>query len=148
MGDRSFRFWQRWLFWASVATVGLGLMLVFFQTEPMVGFPELVNQSLWGSDAMPAEVVTYHRFVHAVLGATIASWAVAFAFIAHHPFRARRRWAWTALASSLAVWFPLDTGMSLYFGVWPNALFNVSALVFLGLPLVFTRKAFRATPAA
>ena len=25
-----FRFWQRWLFWASVSTAALGVLLVFF----------------------------------------------------------------------------------------------------------------------
>ena len=92
---------------------------------------------------MPAEVVTYHRFMHAVLGATIASWAVVLAFVAHHPFRAREPWAWWCFFFALLAWFPLDTAMSLYFGVWPNAVFNVVALVFLGVPLVFTRSAFR-----
>lgn len=137
-----FAFWQRWLFWASVATGGLGVSLAFFDTQLVPGFPEAVNQALWRTPTMPAEVVTYHRFTHAVLGATILSWAITMAFLAHHPFRKREPWAWWCMTASLLGWFALDTSMSLYFGVWPNAVFNLVALVFLGTPLVFTRSAF------
>jgi len=138
-----FRFWQRWLFWASVSTAVLGVLLVFFDTRFLPLFPEAMNEAFWGASTMPDEVVDYHRFTHAVVGATVASWAAILAFIAHYPFRAREPWAWWCVFVSLAIWFPLDTAMSLYFGAWPNAIFNLSALVFLGTPLVFTFRDFR-----
>ena len=140
---RGFAFWQRWLLWACIATAVLGLTLVFFDTQLVPGYPTAVNEALWSTRTMPAKVVTYHRFAHAVLGATLVSWSAVMAFVAHIPFRAREPWAWTCICTSLLLWFPLDTAMSLYFGVWPNALFNVVALVLLGTPLVFTRRAFR-----
>lgn len=147
MAPERFRFWQRWLVWASASTVLLGVSLVFFDTRLLPGLPEAINESLWGAPTMPAQVVTYHRFATAVLGATIASWASVLVFVAHIPFRAREPWAWWCVLIGLVVWFPLDTAMSLYFGVWPNAIFNLLALVLLGTPLIFTRGAFR-RPAA
>lgn len=44
---------------------------------------------------------------------------------------------------ALGVWFPIDTPLSVAFGAWANAVFNVSALLLIGTPLVFTRHAFR-----
>ena len=140
--DRSFRFWQQWLFWGCVSAAGLGLVLAFFDTRLVPFFAEAVNQSVWGGPSMPADVVTYHRFVHAVLGATVTSWAVILAFVVHVPFRAREPWAWWCVCAALIVWFPLDTGMSLYWGVWPNAALNLGAFGAIALPLVFTRRAF------
>ncbi len=144
--DSRFRFWQQWLFWACVSTVLLGVTLTFFDTRLLPGFPQAMNRILWGTPDMPAEVATYHRFVHAVLGATIASWATVLAFVAYHPFRSRERWAWWCILVALVVWFPLDTALSLYFGLWPNAVFNVAALLFIGTPLIFTRRAFQSGP--
>ena len=142
MGDGRFTIWQTWLFWACLSTAGLGVMLTFFDTQLLPGLPRAVNESLWGTADMPADVVTYHRFVHAVLGATIASWAAVLAFVARGPFRRREPWAWWCFVVALGIWFPLDTAMSLRFGVWANAVFNVVALVTLAPPLVFTRRAF------
>lgn len=141
-GDR-FEFWAAWLFWACVGTAALGVVLVFFDTRLLPWLPGAVNQAVWQTDTMPADVVTYHRFMHAVLGSTIVSWAAVLAIIARHPFRRREPWAWWTIVIGLVVWFSLDTTMSLYFGVWPNAVFNASAVLFVGIPLVFTRSAFR-----
>ena len=143
MSSGAFRFWQQWLLWACISTVVLGVTLAFFDVRLLPGFLEAVSTTLWGTATMPSDVVTYHRFAHAVLGSTIASWACVLAFVAHIPFRAREPWAWWCVLASLGVWFPLDTAMSLYFGVWPNAIFNVVALLFIGTPLIFTRSAFR-----
>lgn len=143
MTPERFRFWQQCLFWTCIATVGFGFSLALFDTRLLPGFPAAVNRAVWGAPGMPAEVVTYHRYLHAVLGATVASWAAVLAVIAHLPFRAREPWAWWCFVAALGVWFPLDTGLSLYFGVWPNAALNLGSLALLATPLVFTRRAFR-----
>jgi hypothetical protein len=43
------------------------------------------------------------------------------------------------LVQSLALWFLLDTGMSLVLGYPTHALFNVPFAVALGIPLVSLR---------
>lgn len=116
-------------------------MLCLFDTRLFPFFPRAVNQVVWGTTDMPANVVHYHRFIHAIAGATIAGWGVALAFIAHYPFRNRERWAWWAIAAAVMSWFTLDTTFSLYFGVWPNAIFNLGAFIALATPLAFTYRA-------
>jgi hypothetical protein len=68
--------------------------------------------------------VGHIRFVTGVLGATMAGWGVLLGFILWRPFGERRRWAWWAVATSLGVWFALDTGLSCVSGYWENALLN------------------------
>ncbi|HLG22546.1 MAG TPA: hypothetical protein VI382_07000 [Candidatus Manganitrophaceae bacterium] len=64
------------------------------------------------------------------------------AFIAYYPFRAKETWSWNCIALGVAVWFIVDTAISLYFKVGFNALFNTLFLICIGLPLLFTRKQF------
>jgi hypothetical protein len=144
-----FRFWQRFLLAACIGTAGLGLLLAFFDTRVLPGFGAFFARGFWGLDQMPDAVVPYHRFVHGVLGATIAAWATTLAFVVAGPFREREPWAWRAVASSVAIWFAVDSGTSLVHGAWPNVVLNVGSVLPLALPLIFTRSAFaRRAPSA
>jgi hypothetical protein len=42
------------------------------------------------------------------------------------------------VAASLAIWYPLDTGRSLYHRVYVNAILNTVLLVVVAVPLAFT----------
>ena len=74
-----------------------------------------------------------------VLGAVMAGWSLLMMQIVHGPLREGSRWAWLMLVQSLALWFLLDTGMSLVLGYPSHALFNVPFAVALGIPLVSLR---------
>jgi hypothetical protein len=66
-------------------------------------------------------------------------------FLARAPFKRRERWARDCIAAGIGLWFVLDTAISLYHGVYFNALaVNVPLLVIVGLPLWFTRGEFAA----
>jgi hypothetical protein len=41
------------------------------------------------------------------------------------------------------LWYVLDTGFSLFYGVNFNALFNTALLILFAIPLAFTHKAFK-----
>jgi len=142
VGEVAFRFWYRWLFVAVASMVGLGALLVLADTRWMPWYPGAMAGALFGAEALPAEGGTYHRFMNAVLGATIISWAVVLLFVLRGPFLARERWAFGCVAVSLLSWFVPDTAASLLHGAWPNALFNLGALVLLGTPLPFLWRAF------
>jgi hypothetical protein len=60
------------------------------------------------------------------------------AFIAANAFASRQSWAWWSVAASLALWYPLDTGRSLYHRVYVNAILNTVLLVVVAVPLAFT----------
>jgi hypothetical protein len=122
-----------------VGMTAFGLALTLFDNHAVPGpLHAAMNDSLWGVAELPADVVVYHRFMHAVLGATIASWALALAFVVRYALAARQRWAWWCVVASTLIWFVPDTAASLYYGVWPNALFNAACLLAFAPPLALT----------
>ena len=138
-----FSFWQRWLFIVSIIFVIFGIALAFLGNTPLFTWMNnLINQAIWGTPALPAEVSVFQQWTYAVLGATVAGWGVSMFFIARHPFAQQERWAWNCLVAALIVWYPIDTFASLYFGVVFNALLNTGLLLLLALPLFFTRQQF------
>ena len=81
----------------------------------------------------------YLRLPFMVLGAVMAGWSLLMMQLVRGPLREGSRWAWLMLVQSLALWFLLDTGMSLVLGYPTHALFNVPFAVALGIPLVSLR---------
>jgi hypothetical protein len=86
-----------------------------------------------------SEVRDYLRLPFMVLGAVMAGWSLLMMQIVRGPLREGSRWAWLMLVQSLALWFLLDTGMSLVLRYPTHALFNVPFIVAIGIPLVSLR---------
>ncbi len=85
-------------------------------------------------------------FLYGVLGSVIIGWMTLVAAVATGPLKDGSRWAWRALASSLAAWFVFDTTLSFVLGEWQHALFNIGFLAALGLPLLMWRREAGRTP--
>lgn len=125
-----------WLVWLQVVLAVLfvyGLVLVvagsFAQSLfTLLGFgpPASIEST---------ELTAYLRLPVAVLGAVMAGWAAMMLILVRGPLASGVRWALPALAVPLAVWFMLDTGMSLVLGYPTHALFNVPFALALGVPL-------------
>lgn len=81
------------------------------------------------------EVREYLKLPFMVLGAVMAGWALLMIQLVRGPVRDGAPWAWTILVRSLALWFVLDTGMSLVLGYPSHALFNLPFALALGIPL-------------
>ncbi len=128
----------------------LGLLLGAFGTAMALaaGTPafdtvdRLVDPAFWenGPDAAARE---FQAWAYGVWGATIAGWGIAVAFLAAQAFRRREAWAWHAIAAGTALWFVLDTGLSLAHGVTFNVAFNLAVLLAVAVPLLSTRHSFR-----
>jgi len=71
--------------------------------------------------------------------AVLAGWTVLLFQIVRRPLRGGEQWAWPAVTGSLALWFTLDTVMSLILGYPTHAVFNLVFAVALGVPLVALR---------
>lgn len=97
-----------------------------------------VAEALWSTSEFPVEAEPFRDFIMGVLGATMASWAVALLFVVALPFARHERWAWWCVVVSVCSWAPVDTGLSLTHGVTTNAMFNAIALVMLAIPLAAT----------
>lgn len=125
-----------WLVWLQVVLVLLfayAVILVFAGTLVESMFAALG----FGPDASieSPELSAYLRLPFAVLGAVMAGWAALMLILVRGPLTAGAQWVVPALAVPLAVWFVLDTGMSLILGYPTHALFNVPFAIALGVPL-------------
>ena len=132
----SFVFWWRSLVAATVA--------VFLFGVGMVLFPNFVHRTFAKvtSTEVDARSLPYVIFLIGVSGAVMAGWAVALFGLVIGPFRRREAGAWRLIASSVTVWFVLDTSFSLVSGFWQNAVLNFGFLLSILIPLLFTRRAF------
>jgi hypothetical protein len=109
----------------------------------MVIAAEQVSRNLFGpfgfgldqAGDLTANELDYVAFVFRVLGAVIVGWMVALAGIAVVPLRRREPWAWWTVASSMVVWFVIDTGMSVIVGQHSHAAFNLAFLLAVAVPL-------------
>ena len=138
-----FTFWQKWLFIVSLGITAFGLFMALFNQTPLFEtFTRQIDRAFWGSVSFPADITSFQSWLYGVWGATIAGWGIFLTFIAYFPFKQRERWAWNCLVVGLGAWFVLDTGLSWQYGVSFNVVFNIVVALALGLPLVFSRKAF------
>ncbi len=139
----NFAFWQKWLFAVGVFISVFGILMALYSGTPLFDpFNRQIDPAFWGTSIIEANTRAFQQWVYGVWGATIAGWGVLVAFIAHYPFRNKELWAWNCLAAGLAVWFVLDTSLSVYYHVYFNAVFNTLLLILAALPLLGTRQAF------
>ena len=136
-------FWSKFLYWFKLFEVAFGLLIAFFTPKWILPlYHTFVNRALWSTDHTPQVVESFHNSMFAILGATIAGSALAQAFIVKYAFAQKQKWAWSAMLWSLLVWVVPDTAFSLYYGNWPNALFNVGPFLMIIIPLILTKKDF------
>ncbi len=140
----SFNFWQKWLVGVGLYHVLFGLLLAFFGQSRFMDV--MINQYydplFWPDNTISEGTITYKNWSTSVLGAVVASWGSFISFIAYYPFKSRENWAWNCIATSVLLWFFIDTGYSLYYGVNINAVFNLITLALFLIPLLLTRKYF------
>jgi hypothetical protein len=137
----SFIFWQRWLLVFAVLLILFGVGMVFFNTTSVFDafFNDNINPAFWGSKGPDPIALRFQSWVYGLLGATIAGWGVIIFFLVKIPFTQREKWAWNALFWGLLLWYVLDTGASIYYGVLFNVLFNTVIFLVALVPLLFTR---------
>jgi hypothetical protein len=140
---KAFIFWQRWLLIVAIFVTLFGVFMALFNNTPLFKlFNDRIDPVFWDSQDPPTLSLIFRTWVYGVWGATVAGWGLTLAFLAHNPYKRRERWARRALILGLALWYLLDTGFSINFGVYFNAAFNTLLLLLAGLPLAFTWKEF------
>ena len=141
---KNYNFWQGWLFIVSLMIVIFGIFMAFFnQTLFFDVFNKQIDPVFWGDHNPPEASSHFQRWLYGVWGATVAGWWLMVTFIVHYPFQKREKWAWTAIFTSLVFWYVLDTGISVFFGVNFNAIFNTLLIILFTPPLIATRKHLR-----
>ncbi len=133
-----FEFFRVWLLVLGSAMALAGTAMVLIAGTPLFAVAgRLLDRPFWGGG--PDETTRrFQAWACSVTFATMAGWGLCLAFIAANAFATRQSWAWWAIAASVAVWYPLDTGRSLFHGVYVNALLNTALLLAVAVPLAFT----------
>lgn len=144
MTDERFRFWQRWLTWANVVTVGVGLLVAFAGNSLFFEMHNLSTREVFfNGEAFAPEVLRLKNWLFGIIGGTIVGFHVLMIMLSEYPFKNREKWAYNALWLGLLSWFIIDSSVSAWYGAIHNiVLINLVALVLIGLPLLMTRKAF------
>ena len=87
---------------------------------------------------------TFSQFLFAVIGATIASWGVLFCVVVSQYRDYPTKRLWNAMLIAILVWAPLDTCLSLYYGVYGGAILNMVIVIVLIALLFAVRNQGRA----
>mgnify|MGYP000901278662 CR=1 FL=1 len=139
-----FIFWQKWLTWANIMTIGVGLMVAFGgNTFFFEAHNHYTRDVFFGSEAFPEQTLMLKNWLFGIIGGTIVGFHVLMVMISEYAFKEQQKWAYHAMWYGLLSWFVIDSGVSFYYGAIHNiVLINLVALGLIGLPLVMTRGSF------
>ena len=145
MPESSFNFWQKWLTYANVLTVIVGLLVAFAGNSLVFKAHNLYTAEVFFNTDFSPQVLAMKNWLFGIIGGTIVGFHVLMIFISENAFKQRQRWTYHACWAGLLSWFLIDSGISIYYGAVHNVvLINLVALGLIGLPLVMTRNAFNA----
>src|SRR5450755_241673 len=138
--ESSFLFWQKWLFYTSLFFAISGIAFALFGNNFLFqSYNKMLAEIFWRSSKFPSEADQFRTFIYAPLGGTMACCYTLLAFIARFPFKNKQRWARNAIIISFSVWALIDSGVCLYFGVYPQVyLINTFSIAIKALPIIFT----------
>ena len=142
--ESSFLIWQKWLFYTSlffaIAGIAFGLIGNSFLFQP---YNTMLAKLFWHSSEFPPKADRFRAFIYAPLGGTMACCYILLAFIVRYPFKNKERWARNAVIVAFSVWALIDSGVCIYFGVYPQVyLINAFSIIIKALPIIFTWKHF------
>jgi hypothetical protein len=82
------------------------------------------------------------KFLVGILGPTIASWGILFLYVVNTAFANPNRRSWWFIVMACLVWAPYDSVLSIYYGVYLNALLNFIVFVAIMIPMLIVRPKF------
>lgn len=140
---------RAWRIVLILVALGAGLAGATMAVAPDLtrrGFSLLVFAASDHIDQFGEPAAAYISLAHGVLGAVMAGWATALLFLLAGRSDGGRRRAWWAVAASVAVWFALDTALSLRLGFLSNAALNVGLALAFAIPLAATWRGAASVP--
>ena len=133
-----YEFWRKWLIADSVLILFVGAFLISMSAHPDPAADPFT--SLFWKDGISDGAGMFYAWAFGVWGATLAGWATTLMFIAVYPLKKKEAWAFYSIGLSIAIWYPLDTFISFYFGVLLNCALNTVLLVLVVVPLLAMRR--------
>ncbi len=128
----------------AVGMTAFGTALALFNRhELFAAFDAGVDPVFW-RDGHPDPMATaFQGWAYGVWGATVAGLGWAGFLLVRGPYRRRESWARNALATTLGIWFLLDTGVSVAYAVWLNVGFNLIVMLAFSIPIALCWGEFR-----
>lgn len=121
--------------WA-VAMVAFGLAIAAVPWVRETLFPWMARGDADFDAGFGAREQDYLTFNQTLIGALTAGLGLAVFWLAREPLARGERWGWTAIATSVGLWFTVDSAASIATGFGRNAISNV-VLVAPLLPLMW-----------
>ena len=145
MDDKKFNFWQKWLTYANVMSVAIGILVAFWGNSIFLDIHNVYTREVFfdGAEWEP-NALNLKNWLFGIIGGTIVGFHIIMIMISENAFKKKEKWAYTTLWLGLLSWFFIDSSVSWYYGAIHNVvLINLVALILIGLPLVMTKKVFR-----
>ncbi len=137
-----FEVFRLWLIVLCAAIAVAGALLVLAVGTPAFRVAgRLLDRPFWPDDPDPV-VRRFQSWAYSVTFATMAGWGLALTVLVANAFGSRQAWVWWAVAGSIGLWYPLDTGRSLFHRAWANVALNTAVLIAAAIPLVGTAAEF------
>jgi len=143
--NKNFNFWQKWLTYANVMTIGVGLLVAFAGNSFVFELHNKYTKEVFieGNEFEP-NILELKNWLFGIIGGTIVGFHILMIMISENSFKKKEKWAYKAMWFGLLSWFFIDSGISIYYGAIYNViLINLVALILIGLPLIMTRKEFK-----
>ena len=144
MPDNKFLFWQKWLTWANVLTLFVGLLVAFAGNSFVFELHNAYTREVFfEGNEITGNMLEFKNWLFGIIGGTIVGFHLLMILISENAFKRKEKWAFQAMWMGLVSWFIIDSSISVYYGALHNlVLINIVALILIGLPLIMTRKAF------
>lgn len=150
MDNLKFDFWQKWLTYANIITIGVGVLVAFAGNSIFFELHNKYTKDVFlDGREFEDSTLKFKNWLFGIIGGTIVGFHILMVMISENSFKKKEQWAYKAMWLGLLPWFIIDSGISIYYGAIHNIIIiNLAALILIGLPLIMTRKAFSKKPAA
>ncbi len=144
MRNKRFIFWQKWLTYANVMTICVGILVGFAGNSFFFTLHnEYTKEVFFNTQEFDPAVLQFKNWLFGIIGGTIVGFHILMVMISENAFKRKEKWAYNAMWLGLLSWFCIDSGISIYYGAIHNVvIINLVALILIGLPLVMTKNVF------
>jgi len=144
MKNNKFLFWQKWLTYANVMTLFVGVLVAFAGDSILFEIHNSYTREVFfQGQAIEGNALLFKKWMFGIIGGTIVGFHLLMIMISENAFKKKEKWAYKAMWYGLVSWFVIDSSISIYTGAIYNVvLINIVALILIGLPLVMTKREF------
>ncbi len=144
MDEKKFNFWQKWLTYSNVMTIGVGIIVAFAGNSTLFELHNSYTKDVFfAGNEFETNILEFKNWLFGIIGGTIVGFHILMVMISENSFKNKEIWAYKAMWFGLLSWFIIDSGISVYYGAIHNViLINIIALILIGIPLIMTKKEF------